>query len=393
MSKTIHIGLLWHSASSGNLGIGALTLADLDIARKILAEQGLEGRFTLISMRDGDTAPITPPEVDVFKLDSRTLISPSGYWRKVKEFDCILDIGAGDSFAEIYGWKRFAFMWLTKYMALKRKVPLILSPQTIGPFTKTPYKQLAAHVMNQCVAVISRDDKSLEVARQMAPRANNMLSVDVAFVLPYQSRSGETGGKPIKVGLNVSGLLYHEAETGRNRFGLSYSYARFTDMLIERLLARGDVEVHLVPHATSKGDPTDDDGRRADILAQRFPGVIRVPDFAGPSEAKSYISGLDLLIAGRMHACIGAYSSVTPVLLVSYSRKFSGLFGMLGYEHMVPVTGETEETAVEMALATLEKRQELKGEIEQGMRQVQSRLDIYRDALRALFADMKARVA
>jgi len=390
-NPVIHIGLLWHSASSGNLGVGALTLADLDIATKVAKKVGLEPHFTLLSMRDGDTAPITPPEVNIFPIDSRAMLSPSGYWKQLGQLDCILDIGAGDSFAEIYGVKRFGFLWLTKYLAIRRKVPLILAPQTIGPFTRTPYKQLAAITMNRSDAVLSRDTQSLEVAQSMSPHANNMLAVDVAFVLPFTDQSAKRHGQTLRFGLNVSGLLYHEAETGRNRFGLSYDYKLFTHFLIEQLLQRENVEVHLVPHATSKGDPTDDDGRRADILVEQYPQLIRVPNFPGPSEAKSYISSLDFLVAGRMHACIGAYSAGTPVVPIAYSRKFSGLFGMLGYNHMVPVTGETEESALSYVMEALEQRDMLRAEMKQGMQQVQSRLDVYRDALRSTFGKIMER--
>src|SRR3546814_2882687 len=101
---------------------------------------------------------------------------------------------------------------------------------------------------------------------------------------------------------------------------------------VRGLTARKDVEVHLISHATSNRDVRDDDGQAADRFAAEFPGTIRVPDFAGPCEAKSYISSLDYLVAGRMHACIAAFSSGTPVMPVAYSRKFSGLFGTLGYD-------------------------------------------------------------
>src|SRR3546814_15541517 len=81
---------------------------------------------------------------------------------------------------------------------------------------------------------------------------------------------------------------------------------------VRGLTARKDLEVHLISHATSNRDVRDDDGQAADRFAAEFPGTIRVPDFAGPCEAKSYISSLDYLVAGRMHACIAAFSSGTP---------------------------------------------------------------------------------
>ena len=389
--KTIRIGLLWHSVSSGNLGVGALTLGNIAIVRQVAQRMGLTPQFVVMSMRDGDAPELLKGEVEVFTINSKVLLTPGGYWKAVGQLDCVLDIGAGDSFAEIYGAKRFGFMWLTKMMAAARKVPLALSPQTIGPFTKNGYKQLGAIALRSSDIVLSRDEQSLAVSRALAPRARNEMSVDVAFMLPFEDRSAQRGGEKIRVGVNASGLLFHQAETGANRFGMSYDYAKFTRELLARLCARDDVEVHLVPHATSKTDPRDDDNQLADRLVKEFPSAIRVPAFDGPSQAKSYISSLDFLVAGRMHACIGAFSSGTPVVPVAYSRKFSGLFGLLEYDHILAMTDMSVDGAVAQVLSELDKRDELARDIAVGMKKVDALLDVYRDALADLFTQALAK--
>ena len=135
-------------------------------------------------------------------------------------------------------------------------------------------------------------------------------------------------------------------------------------------------------------DPGDDDRALADRLAERFPTVVRVPEFANASAAKSVISGLDFLVAGRMHACIAAFSAGVPVVPTAYSRKFSGLFGSLGYEHVMPQQGLSAEQAVAFVLARLENRRALTDQLEQGMHQVKGLLEGYRGQLRALFASL-----
>jgi polysaccharide pyruvyl transferase WcaK-like protein len=382
VGNPIRIGLLWHSPNSGNLGVGALTVANMALAREVAAGLGLEPEFLIIGMRDGEAHYIADPKVGLLVVDSRTLLKPGGCWAKFARLDCILDIGAGDSFADIYGPKRFLFLWLTKMIAIARRVPLLLSPQTIGPFTRTPYRQLAAIAMNRAAAVIARDQKSLDVLRRLSPRANGVLAVDASHL---------RGGERIRVGVNVSGLLFNEAESGANRFGLDVDYVELTRRLIGKLLARADVEVHLVAHATAMDYPWDDDGRIADRLASEFPQAIRVPNFATPSAAKSYISGLDFLVAGRMHACIAAFSAGVPVVPVAYSRKFSGLFGMLGYEWMVPVTGTDTDGALAYIEHCLERRELLAADEAKGMTKVGALLDAYRAELRTLFNRARAR--
>jgi colanic acid/amylovoran biosynthesis protein len=387
-ARPIRVGLLWHSPNSGNLGVGALTVANLALARQVAAELGLEPQFTIVGMQDADARYVTEGEAGLFSVNGRSLLSPSGCWRVLGAKDCILDIGAGDSFADIYGPKRFGFLWLTKMIAYARGVPLALSPQTIGPFTKTPYVQLARRALERARAVVARDETSLKFLRKLAPRARGVLSVDVAFAMPYEDRSSERGaaGK-LRVGVNVSGLLLGEAQSGRNRFGLEADYGELMRRFIGGLSERSDIELHLLTHANGKASGADDDGWAADELAREFPDAIRVPDFESPQAAKSYISSLDFLTAGRMHACIAAYSAGTPVVPVAYSRKFAGLFGMLDYAWMVPVTGMSTDRALAFLNEALERRAELAVAATQGMSRVDGLLEAYRRELRTLFAE------
>lgn len=391
MVKSLEIGLLWHSPSSGNLGVGALTISNLAIAREVAREMGLETRFVVMGMREPNPPYLTADEAAHYPIDTRTLLSPSGYWTAVARLDGVLDIGAGDSFADIYGMKRFMFLWLTKMMTLARGRPLLLSPQTIGPFTKQPYRLMARQALKRATAVIARDEMSFKALANLAPHAKGALAVDVAFAMPYDDRSQERGGRRLKVGVNISGLLFNEAETGRNRFGLSFDYAKLMMGLVRELAARPDVEVHLLTHALHATDSWDDDGRVADRVVREVPDVLRVEDFASPQEAKSYISGLDFLIAGRMHACIAAFSTGTPVVPIAYSRKFTGLFGMLGYPWLITMQGFDEAAAHQYLIECIDRRAVLSADIEKGMVKVDALLDVYRRELRKFFEALGAR--
>lgn len=386
MRKKIKVGLLWHSASAGNLGVGALTLANLAIARQVAEDLGLDPEFVIFGMREGEARYLEDPSVAHFTIDTRSLLSPTGFWSAVARQDCVLDIGAGDSFADIYGPRRFAFLWLTKMMTVARRVPLLLSPQTIGPFTKAAYKPFAKIALSAADAVVARDQLSLDVLRKLAPDTEGLLSVDVAFALPFSDRSSERGGPMTKIGVNVSGLLFNEAVSGRNRFGLDVDYAELMRQLLRDIQARPDMKAHLITHATHRENLWDDDRTVADKLAEEFPSAVRVPDFAGPSEAKSYISGLDFLVAGRMHACIAALSSGTPVVPVAYSRKFSGLFGMLGYDWMVPVAGASTGEALTYLHDCIARRDLLARDGQASLERVKQPLGVYADRLRGLFS-------
>jgi hypothetical protein len=97
------------------------------------------------------------------------------------------------------------------------------------------------------------------------------------------------------------------------------------------------VDIELIGHDINgpNGGNSNDDYYVCKLLQREFTDCRVGPFFYSPVEAKSYISGFDLLIGSRMHCCIAAYSSGVPVFPLGYSRKFKGLFSdKLQYVHM-----------------------------------------------------------
>jgi colanic acid/amylovoran biosynthesis protein len=384
VARRLKLGLLWHSLNSGNLGLGALTVSNIALAREAAARVGAEPEFVIIGARDSGTA-LHLPGVDYLPVTRRSLFTSREVYNRIRALDAVLDIGGGDSFADIYGAKRFAFLWTTKAMAIQAGVPLVLSPQTIGPFKSKPIRAMASWAMERAWLTVARDPLSFRFLEEIAPGARRLLSADVAFRLPFERRAKAEDGRR-HIGLNVSGLIWNEADKGTNRFGLGYDYAAFTRALLDRFTTDRGVQVHLITHVVSKSAGIDDDGPVADRLAGLYPNAIRVPDFGDPSAVKSYISGLDLMISARMHACIAAFSSGVPVIPVAYSRKFSGLFeGVLRYPHTLPLTTAAPLAFVEERLDRLD---ELRADIAAGLDQVEPLLARYVDALAELFSGL-----
>ncbi|HTI30953.1 MAG TPA: polysaccharide pyruvyl transferase family protein, partial [Sphingomonas sp.] len=143
MKSTIEIALLWHSTRSSNLGVGALTVANITLARDASAAIGVTPRFTVYGPSEIGPVYVSGSDIRSIDINARLMASPSGYWREIGKADVVLDIGAGDSWADIYGKKRFAYLWATKMAAIARGKPLIFSPQTIGPFSPGPLKTFA----------------------------------------------------------------------------------------------------------------------------------------------------------------------------------------------------------------------------------------------------------
>ena len=103
-SPAVTIGLLWHSMNSDNLGVGALTLGNMAIAEEAARNAGLEPHFKVLGWDDPKPPYYSRSNIEVIGLRAKDLNPLGGKLAKVaKECDLVLDIGAGDSFADIYG--------------------------------------------------------------------------------------------------------------------------------------------------------------------------------------------------------------------------------------------------------------------------------------------------
>lgn len=307
----------------------------------------------------------------------------SPFFKELKRCDFVLDIGEGDSFADIYGARRFRLQIASKIAVLIARRPLVLSPQTIGPFNGRWARWLACQVMKRCTAVFARDGLSRDYLRSIAVGVRAMEAIDVAFKLPYEKPARESEA-PVRVGLNVSGLLFSGGYEGSNQFGLTIDYPALVRSLLKTWTAMPDVEVWLIPHVLADRVPRDDDRVAIKALQAEFPTAMVAPEFASPSAAKSFVSGLDFVTGARMHACIAAFSSSVPVVPLAYSRKFKGLFDSLGYPWLADGQAMTTDEAERAILNGFSQRHALANDIARASETVQRHLSTYESYLTEL---------
>lgn len=386
----INVVLTFHGARNDNLGVGALTASEVEILRGIAKRTGIDVQITVIDALGTREAYITGPDITVENV--RVLRQPHKVLRLMRQADLVIDIGAGDSFTDIYGRRRLNVLFILKYIAHITRCPLVTAPQTIGPFTKPVSRFLAKGSLRRSAIVATRDKLSTQCARELGINGSIIEASDVALRLPYTETSKAEGG-PVKVGINVSGLLMSGGYTGKNMFGLHIDYRKLITDIIERFINHKiDCELHLVPHVISavKGS-VEDDLHACNELAKTYPSAKVAPEFRSPSEAKSYISGLDFFMGARMHSCIAAFSSGVPVVPMAYSRKFAGLFDSLGYHYTVDCTADASETIIEDIFSAFENRSLVANEMAQAFELGQQKLLAYEKALEDLICTLSAR--
>ena len=302
------------------------------------------------------------------------------YSNTLKWADLVIDLGEGDSFTDIYGKGRFTNLAFSKILTRLAGKPLYLFPQTIGPFDHRFARWIGRRLLRKARMVTPRDSLSLRLLRGLDPDRKHQISLDVAFMLPFEQ------AKPLddtsSIGINVSGLLWNGGYTGDNMFRLKCNYRDLICDVIESLLQRGSKNVTLIPHVLAGSGHVEDDASANRELRRLFPAVELAPEFRTPMEAKSFISGLDFFTGSRMHACIVVFAVGVPVVPIAYSRKFGGLFAdSLDYPYVADLRLENANEVRRKVLDGYDDRNLLRETIEVRLKQILQDHDRFVSAL------------
>lgn len=292
----IVVGLLWHSMASGNLGVVALTFSQIAIVKEAAEKAGKNVKIKVFGWQlDGSVpTPAEFSEIEYVGLNAKQLLNPnSAFHSALSSCQVVLDVGEGDSFSDIYGLKRLLYLCLSKRIAGANGRQLILSPQTIGPFSSASSKLLARWALASATRVFARDPLSKQWLDQHGQADKSEVAIDMAFRLPFTKRARESDRT--QIGLNVSGLLYAGGYSGKNELGLSLDFVELTHKIIEWALEVPDADVWLVPHVMSRDIPEEDDVHASRKLIERYPRLKLAGPFDNPCDAKTFMSGLDFL--------------------------------------------------------------------------------------------------
>lgn len=384
--KKLNIILANAPINNGNRGCVALSITSIYILDDILKKHNIDYQLYLcdsgfpanqkhsykIFEKEIDYITCSYPIDRILKENLKSLLK--GELKKnmqiFKTADYILDIGQGDSFADIYGNKRFNLIDRIHKVAQLYNKPYCLLPQTIGPFKNNKIKKIANQSIRKGALIMTRDKQSLNYVLENVPLQKQVDEyIDIAFFMPYQKKVFDS--QYVHVGLNISSLLWNGGYTRNNQFELVADYQELIHEIIKFFLSLQNVKLHLIPHVVIGERNIENDYEVSFEIYEKYnhPNLILSEFFLGPIEAKNYIAGMDFFMGARMHSTIAAFSTGVPVVPMAYSRKFNGLFvDTLSYSYLADMKKDNNSTILQFIKESFTNRQALKTEIEQQQR-------------------------
>ena len=313
--------------------------------------------------------------------------------RTLSQADLVIDLTGGDSFTTLYGAYRFEYAIAPKHFALQCNAPLVLGPQTYGPFTPEATR-IVAPILERCVRAWARDQASLALIHDLAPSTPSALCPDLAFALPNPAEMparSETD-RP-RFGLNVSGLLHHlDRDSLQAQYDIPVSMRRLNVRLARRLLALDPTAtLMLVPHVIAPPRHRECDEQAARAVIDALPPTLRQRVELAPAprdalEARSLIGTCDAFVGTRMHSCIAALSQGIPTAAIAYSDKTRGVFETVDCADAVidPRHTGTIRQIADALTDRLQRRRELAARLRQSVPQARGTIDRVFDDLAGL---------
>ena len=258
-------------------------------------------------------------------VDKLGIVLPfTRFGKVVKHLRWVAAINGGDGFSDIYNTRSFLNRLHETHIAMKRNIPVVILPQTIGPFQSPLNRKIADRILRYAQKIYVRDDKFVGELKKMGLKYE--MTKDLSAYMKPQPFDIKI--RPNAVGLNVSGLTY--SNTFRTLAGQFASYPYLVKVIIAYFQSK-NVPIYLIPHSYNYNSPEESNDDLAAIkdlynhLKDKSNVYVVDRDMISP-QVKYVISKMSFFIGTRMHANFAAIYTHVPLFGLAYSYKFQGAF-------------------------------------------------------------------
>ncbi|GJM18322.1 MAG: hypothetical protein DHS20C14_05350 [Phycisphaeraceae bacterium] len=258
-----------------------------------------------------------------------TAILPAGADRQCglvrrHDIDGLIDI-SGYAYGDAFPWVRTRAGADVARAYAKRKKPVVLMPQMLGPFDKPKVRDQFKRLADHATLIYAREKPSFEAARALLGDDDRLrLAPDITIFSPKRDIDLPQRGRPYACIVPNERML----DQGRKEWGDTY-LPRL--LAAARALSARGVQPVVVVHSGDQGDH--DLAER--LVEELGPETDRFhhPD---PFVLKAFIARSRLLVGSRFHAIVAALSSGVPGVALGWAHKYEALaadFGVPELQH------------------------------------------------------------
>jgi colanic acid/amylovoran biosynthesis protein len=219
--------------------------------------------------------------------------------------------------------------------------PIIMFPNSIGPFRTVIGRFMTRLSLNNCSYVLVREPFSYEIVKSLNIGSRIIQTADIALLYKSALSTSESFSHPV---LGVCPGVYSSSLTVEQVNKYISEHAAVLDSSIEE----HGFDVVLSPHYVSNLEY--DDLEICNLIAREMKnkGRVKIVVAENVEDYKSILDQMDMVMVSKMHAGVLAISGYVPTLSLAYDHKQTGLFAQLSMKNCIlPITEASRERLAE----------------------------------------------
>lgn len=256
-------------------------------------------------------------------------------FERIRESDLVLSC-SDENFKETASLLPLNVYWILTWwsMLFERTVeilvakslgkPIVMLPNSVGPFRTWIGRFLSRLSLNKCSAIIVRDPISYGIVETLGINCRKYLTSDMALLFkPRKKEITESVDHPI-IGVcpGIYSFSVSKHEIGRYVTG----HARALDAAIEK----HGVRILFLPHYVSGFEYDDFEISQLILESMKNKEHARILKANSLDDFKLMINQMDIVVSSKMHPAVLAVSGYVPAISVVYDHKQTGFFKDLG---------------------------------------------------------------
>jgi colanic acid/amylovoran biosynthesis protein len=210
------------------------------------------------------------------------------------------------------------------FVAKSFRKPIVMFPNSMGPFRTAIGRLLSRMALNNCVSVLIREPISYGVVESLMISSRKILTSDTALTLDSEGINSKFV-KDSKGSIGVSPGLYAHSLAKKRVQQYILDHAKALDRAIEK----HGFSVVFLPHYISGFQFDDLDMCKLIIGKMEHSDKARIIEPKDLGEFRSIVSQMDLIVSSKMHPAVLAASVHVPIVFVAYDHKQTGFAASL----------------------------------------------------------------
>jgi colanic acid/amylovoran biosynthesis protein len=241
---------------------------------------------------------------------------------------------------QVTWWTYIFYRTLEISIAKFLNKPIVMFPNSVGPFRTFIGRFLTRLSLNNCSYVLVREPFSYEIVKSLKITSRVIQTADIALLYKSGVSTLDSFSHPV---LGVCPGIYSSSLTTKQVRKYISEQAAVLDSSIEE----HGFNVVLSPHYISNLEY--DDMEICNLIAQEMKNKDRVKIVIAQNveDYKSILDKMDMVMVSKMHAGVLAISGYVPTLSLAYDHKQTGLFTQLSMKDcVIPITEASYEQLI-----------------------------------------------